>query len=321
MKENKQGLCLSLDLDNQWSYLKTQGDTAWKSFPSYLDKFVEIALPVLQRNGLNITFFVVGQDAALEKNEAALKTIADAGYEIANHSFSHEPWFHLLDRSDIVREIAVSEHHIERVTGQKPVGFRGPGFSHSRTMLEVLAERDYLYDASQFPTFLGPLARLYFFCNSGDLSREEKEKRMHLFGKFSDCFKSLHAYRHKLEKGSLIEIPVTTMPIFRLPFHQSYLNYLATWNRHLGTIYGRFSFTLCRALGVTPSFLLHPLDFLGGDDVNGMSFFPGMQLTTAEKLNHLETLLGYLTRHFELIDMKTYCNTIDTPALPQRVSS
>ncbi len=34
-------LCsLSLDLDNQWSYMKTHGDAGWESFPSYLDLVV-----------------------------------------------------------------------------------------------------------------------------------------------------------------------------------------------------------------------------------------------------------------------------------------
>jgi len=28
---------LSLDLDNQWSYMKTHGDAGWELFPSYLD--------------------------------------------------------------------------------------------------------------------------------------------------------------------------------------------------------------------------------------------------------------------------------------------
>ena len=31
---------LSLDLDNQWSYMKTHGDAGWQSFPSYLDTAV-----------------------------------------------------------------------------------------------------------------------------------------------------------------------------------------------------------------------------------------------------------------------------------------
>jgi hypothetical protein len=31
---------ISLDLDNLWSYLKTQGVSGWESFPSYLDVVV-----------------------------------------------------------------------------------------------------------------------------------------------------------------------------------------------------------------------------------------------------------------------------------------
>ena len=31
---------ISLDLDNLWSYLKTQGAPGWESFPSYLDLVV-----------------------------------------------------------------------------------------------------------------------------------------------------------------------------------------------------------------------------------------------------------------------------------------
>ena len=34
---------ISLDLDNQWSYMKTHGDPGWESFPSYLDAFVPLA--------------------------------------------------------------------------------------------------------------------------------------------------------------------------------------------------------------------------------------------------------------------------------------
>ena len=31
---------LSLDLDNQWSYMKTHGDAGWDAYPSYLDVVV-----------------------------------------------------------------------------------------------------------------------------------------------------------------------------------------------------------------------------------------------------------------------------------------
>ena len=94
MKSEKTIASLSLDLDNKWSYLKTHGDPGWESFPSYLDTLVPRVLQFLSQRNLKITFFVVGQDAALEKNHTALKAIAAAGHEIGNHSFSHEPWFH-----------------------------------------------------------------------------------------------------------------------------------------------------------------------------------------------------------------------------------
>ena len=68
---------ISLDLDNQWSYMKTHGDIGWKSFPSYFELIVPRLLDTLDRLNLKITFFVVGQDAALDCNRDFLKAIID----------------------------------------------------------------------------------------------------------------------------------------------------------------------------------------------------------------------------------------------------
>ena len=83
---------LSLDLDNKWSYLRTHGDPGWAALPSYLDLAVPRILQFLRDRSLTITFFVVGQDAARAENHAAIRAIAEAGHEIGNHSFLHEPW-------------------------------------------------------------------------------------------------------------------------------------------------------------------------------------------------------------------------------------
>ena len=104
MNNNKPLASLSLDLDNLWSYMKTHGDSGWESFPSYLDIVVPRVLDFLEKRGLKITFFVVGQDAALQKNHAAIRSIADAGHEIGNHSFNHEPWLHLYSEQQIESE-------------------------------------------------------------------------------------------------------------------------------------------------------------------------------------------------------------------------
>src|SRR5690606_21284201 len=111
-----------------------------------LDVFVPYVLDVLTRMDLKITFFIVGADAAEEKNHAALRAIAEAGHEIGNHSFEHEPWLHLYSSSELQDEIARAETAIEGATGQRPIGFRGPGFSWSPDLLDVLCERGYLFD-------------------------------------------------------------------------------------------------------------------------------------------------------------------------------
>src|SRR5437868_9279928 len=125
----KQLASLSLDLDNKWSYMKTHGDAGWETFPSYLDVVVPRALRFLNERELKITFFIVGQDAALEKNHDALSSIADAGHEIGNHSFRHEPWLHLYSREELAEEFEKAEEAITSATSRRPVGFRGPGFS------------------------------------------------------------------------------------------------------------------------------------------------------------------------------------------------
>ena len=104
----------------------------------YLDPLVDIALERLERHGLTVTVFIVGQDAALAKNAGAMRAIADAGHEIANHSFSHEPWFHTYSYDKIESEIADAETAIELATGHRPRGFRGPGFSLSDDTLRVV---------------------------------------------------------------------------------------------------------------------------------------------------------------------------------------
>ena len=216
----KQIASLSLDLDNKWSYMKTHGDAGWENFPSYLERIVPRALRFLRERDLQITFFIVGQDAALEKNHKALTQISAANHEIGNHSFNHEPWLHLYSKQELVDESNKTEEAIAKITSQKLVGFRSPGYSLSPTVLEVLAARNYEYDCSTLPTYIAPPARAYFF-KSPEMSDEEREKRKKLFGKFSDGFQSLKPYKWQIGEKSLVEIPVTTLPLFKTPIHAS----------------------------------------------------------------------------------------------------
>src|SRR5205823_8395836 len=105
---------LSLDLDNKWSYLKTHGDRGWESFPSYLDTVVPRIVEMLRELELRVTVFVVGQDAALARNHAALALLGEAGHEIGNHSFQHEPWLSRYSDRQLDEELSSAERAIER---------------------------------------------------------------------------------------------------------------------------------------------------------------------------------------------------------------
>ncbi|MCA9241872.1 MAG: polysaccharide deacetylase family protein [Planctomycetales bacterium] len=300
---------LSLDLDNKWSYMKTHGDAGWDQFPSYLDLVVPRVLSMLEERGLKITFFIVGQDAALDQNHAALRSIADAGHEIGNHSFHHEPWLHLYSDSQLAEEFDRAEQAIFSATGQRQIGFRGPGYSFSREVHQELVRRGYAYDASTFPTFVGPLARAYYFFTAR-LTREEREDRKKLFGSWKEGFRPLKPYFLNGLDGPLLEIPVTTMPVFRAPIHLSYLLYLAGYSQALAKTYLRFALTMCRLRGVAPSFLLHPLDFLGGDDEPDLAFFPAMHQPGKTKCAFAGWALDLLAARFEIVPMREHARRL-----------
>ena len=312
---------LSLDLDNLWSYLKTHGDPGWESLPSYLDLVVPRVLKFLDERRHTITFFIVGLDAAQERSQPVLRQIAEHGHEVGNHSYHHEPWLHLYSEEAINEELARAERSIEQATGVKPVGFRGPGFSFSPTLLSVLTRRGYQYDASTFPTFLGPLARAYYFAKSKGLSPDEMRQRSRLFGKFSEGLRPLSPYTWRTEEGKLLEIPVTTMPLFKVPIHVSYLLYLGCFSRRLAKEYFRWALRLCRWSGTELSLLLHPLDFLGGDEIRELDFFPAMSLTGVKKLALVGELFDMLAAQFTLVPMGRHAEAIaQRKRLPARVA-
>jgi peptidoglycan-N-acetylglucosamine deacetylase len=305
---------LSLDLDNKWSYMMVHGDAGWQSYPSYLDTVVPRALEALRAHDLKITFFIVGADAAIESSREALQRIASDGHEIGNHSFHHVPWLHKRTRSEVDDELARAEEAIEAATGAHPIGFRGPGYTRSPQILEVLAARGYTYDASPLSTWIGPLARAYYLSGT-KLEASEGADRDELFGSFTDGFGPNRAFVSQTPSGPITVVPVTTMPIFRVPIHVSYVLYLRGVSPLLARAYVRFSLALCRLTRTEPSVLLHPLDFIGGDEVPELQFFPGMQLAGEAKRETVNDVLGLLAQGFRVMKLRDYVSAVSPPKL------
>ncbi len=296
---------ISLDLDNKWSYLKTHGDKSWESYPSYYDIFIPYVTDILDRLELKITFFIVGRDASHKSNHDYLKMLTDKGHEVGNHSFDHDPAIQSSGREKIKREILETEEHIYSATNQRPLGFRSPGFSWSKDLLDVLSECDYKYDASVFPTFIAPLARYYFF-SSANLSRDEKKKLSRLYGSFSEGFRSMKPYCWKTGSGDLLyEIPVSTFPLIKVPIHFTYLLFLSKSEKVMYA-YIKSALAISSILGTGLSFLLHPTDLLDVEQVPELFFSPGMDIHRSKKLEIFTNVMEMISRRFNPVNMSTH---------------
>ena len=305
---------LSIDLDDLWTYRRSFGFEDWTSYPSFLAVAIPRVIALLGELDCRATAFLVGHDAGLARNRPPLQALADCGVEIGNHSYWHAPALQSQSADFIDRELADAEEAILQATGHRPLGFRGPAFSMSRTLLGCLMARNYRYDASTFPSSIGPLARAYqgLIARRATATEQGREK---LYGGFRAATGSLHPYYWGSGEQRLLEIPVTTMPLSRLPMHMTYLHFIADRSPALARRYFRTALWLCRRLGIAPSLLLHATDFIGGDDSYPLACIPGMQRTAAEKIALTRELLQHCQDSFELTGLAEFAARFDTGGL------
>ena len=103
---------------------------------------------------------------------------------------------------------------------------------------------------------------------------------------------------------------MTTLPLFKVPIHISYILYASSYSPALAKFYFRTALQLCKVAGVQPSILLHPLDFLGRDDVQELAFFPGMQMTGDRKVAIVREMIELLRSNFAVTTMKQHAEAI-----------
>lgn len=300
---------LSLDLDNKWAYLRSGGRDGWEAYPSYLPVVAPRFDQFCKTYDLKTTLFVVGEDLRNSESASIVGGFHQDGHEIANHSQNHYPWLERLTEDELFDEVTTAEHLIEKVTGQRPVGFRGPGFSRSESLMKILAQRGYLYDSSIFPTLLGPLASLYASLSQRGQTNEPATPKQRFAG-VSDGFRSIRPHKIQAGEKTIVEIPVTTMPLLRIPIHVTYLMFLRQYSRLAASAYLGMAMKLCRLRGVGPVMLLHPLDFLGGDEEPELTFVPGMKLTWPIKQQLLASLIEAMQLRFQVATMEEQAQAI-----------
>jgi hypothetical protein len=257
-------------------------------------------LGTLDRLSLRATVFVTGVDAERPENAPPFAEIVARGHELASHSHLHDPWLHRRSREQLAAELVHAEDAIAEVAGRPPVGFRAPHGAWSPSLLEVLADRGYQYDASAGSGRDLGSARTPA---PGTIPLDEQAPRRRPA--------PAAPYHWRLPSGRrLLEIPVTLVPGLGTPLHLGYLVALGRTSEPLMAAYVHAAMLACRASGTVPSVVLHPLDLLGGDQVPPLASLPGMELPGARKVELVGRALRVLGRRFELVSLETHARAL-----------
>ena len=102
-------------------------------------------LDLLERYQVPASFFVPAWNA--ERNEDTVRSIVRQGHEVGHHGYMHEPPA-TLNPEEEAAILDKGTEILERITGQRPLGYRSPSWDLTGHSLGFLAERGFVYDSS-----------------------------------------------------------------------------------------------------------------------------------------------------------------------------
>ncbi|HEY4884742.1 MAG TPA: polysaccharide deacetylase family protein [Myxococcales bacterium] len=267
---------VSIDLDGLGCYAAIHGlslrldERAQRAVPELaVQRFCEL----FDAMGVRATFFVIGRDAGIAP--ARLRAAAGAGHEIASHSYAHDYALSRRTREEIAQDLALAERAIEDACGNRPRGFRAPGYTLSAELLDAVRDRAYAYDSSLLPSppyYAAKAAALALYALRGRRSES-------ILGGLRQLFAPRGPHRRR----GVRELPVATLPGLRAPV--------------IGTTVLPFPWLARRAFaGGHLNLELHGIDALDATDVPGeiATAQPGLRMRAAEKLRRLRELLKTL---------------------------
>jgi peptidoglycan-N-acetylglucosamine deacetylase len=140
-------VCLTFDFDalSPWVLEMADGNVAALSRGEFGAVAVPRILDLLERHGIEGTFFVPGHTALAYPE--LVRRIRDAGHELGHHGFVHEP----LSKLEPAKERELMQRGLdalEQVAGVRPAGYRAPNVDVSVNTVDILLEHGFVYDAS-----------------------------------------------------------------------------------------------------------------------------------------------------------------------------
>lgn len=119
--------------------------------------FTEELIRILQQFKVPATFFMIGRN--IDANPTLARAAFDAGFEIANHTYTHHRLLTLADY-DVKVEIERGADAISKITGERPRFFRPPGGEYDQRTLDICKDLQmtmvlWTADAGDFTTPFG----------------------------------------------------------------------------------------------------------------------------------------------------------------------
>lgn len=109
-------------------------------------------LDLFEKYSINTTFFCLIETA--RRYPDTLKTIGEAGHEIALHGVDHNSFW--KNRDQFRDDLLIGKKALEALSGSKVIGYRAPNFKMPQWGFEELSELGFLYDSSLVPCFRIP---------------------------------------------------------------------------------------------------------------------------------------------------------------------
>lgn len=123
----------------------------WDSYETRVVDNTRRLLALFSELQVEATFFTLGWVA--EKFPALVREIAEAGHELACHSYWHR-MIYKLDPKEFREDTYRAKQTIEQIAGTPIYGYRAPTYSIVNDSLwatDILAELGFTYDSSIFP--------------------------------------------------------------------------------------------------------------------------------------------------------------------------
>jgi polysaccharide deacetylase family protein (PEP-CTERM system associated) len=124
----------------------------WSNFEPRFEKNTLKTLDLLDEFKSKATFFVLGWIA--EQNPRIVREIVARGHEVASRGFYHRS-LRQLTPEELREDVRKTNRILEDAAGQKIIGYRAAeklSYEKDAWILDVLAEEDFVYDASFLPT-------------------------------------------------------------------------------------------------------------------------------------------------------------------------